>query len=150
MFRHDIKLSAGHTNIHTQGKQFCWWEANANACVYSNAVTWKINLCFHIITNPAKMLRKRRTFCIRTRSIHKAMKVIQKIMQSLYLFQPTNAHTHTHTHTHTFVHILQKYLFTQYIHLHVSTFLCHHQGVLHSCLAKLHEFLKLNCSITIP
>jgi hypothetical protein len=31
-----------------------------------------------------------------------------------------------------------------YILLHVSNFLCHHQGVLHSCLAKLHEFLKLN------
>ena len=27
--------------------------------------------------------------------------------------------------------------------LHVSTFLCHHQGVLHLCLTKLHKFLKL-------
>ena len=27
--------------------------------------------------------------------------------------------------------------------LHVSKFVCHHQGVLHLCLAKLHKFLKL-------
>jgi len=37
----------------------------------------------------------------------------------------------------------QQYLIIQYILLDVLTFLCHHQGVLNLCLAKLHTFLKL-------
>jgi len=43
------------------------------------------------------------------------------------------------------------YITTEYFYvlLNVSTFLCHRQGVLHLCLAKLHEFLKLNLLITI-
>jgi hypothetical protein len=75
----------------------------------------KIKLCFHIIPNPAKMLRKRRAFCIRTRSIHKAMKMVHKIMQSLFLFQPTNAHTHTHTHRQTHTH--------RHTHIHTHTYI---------------------------
>jgi len=39
--------------------------------------------------------------------------------------------------------ISQQYLFIQYILLHVSTFLRHHQSVLHFCFAKLHKLLKL-------
>jgi len=37
-----------------------------------------------------------------------------------------------------------------YTLLHVSTFLCHHQGILRLCPAKLHKFLKLKLLITIP
>jgi len=36
----------------------------------------------------------------------------------------------------------QLYLYIKYKPLHVSTFPCHHQGVLRFCLAKLHKFLK--------
>ena len=40
-------------------------------------------------------------------------------------------------------YVSQQYVFTYYILLYVSTFLCHHQEVLHLRLAKLHKFLKL-------
>ena len=36
-------------------------------------------------------------------------------------------------------YISQQYLFILYTLLHVSTFLCHHQGVLHLCLVNLHN-----------
>ena len=51
--------------------------------------------------NPAKMLRKKPAFFIRTRSIHKAMKMVQKITQSSFLFptkQPTHIYIYTYIH----------------------------------------------------
>ena len=43
----------------------------------------------------------------------------------------------------TIYEVSQEYVFIFYTLLYVSTFLCHHQEVLHLCLAKLHKFLKL-------
>jgi len=40
-------------------------------------------------------------------------------------------------------YIPQQYLFIKCTLLHVSKSLCHPQGVLHLCLAKLHKFLRL-------
>jgi hypothetical protein len=55
----------------------------------------------------------------------------------LFLLQPTK------TQLISQQYIAQQYHFISYILLHVSTFLCHHQGVPHLCLAKVHKFLKL-------
>ena len=40
-------------------------------------------------------------------------------------------------------YIPQQYFFIQCTLLYVSTSVCHPQGVLHLCIAKLHKFLKL-------
>ena len=44
-------------------------------------------------------------------------------------------------------YISKHYLFIYCIPLHVLTFLCHHQGILHLCLANLHLFLKFKLLI---
>jgi len=60
------------------------------------------------------------------------------LMQAPHIFYGFYYNRTMHNHEY----ISQQYLFIYYILLYVSTILLHHQGVFHSCLAKLHLFLK--------